>query len=44
MAMNPTNINAAISGGLLVLSSPEDYVGWRLQTQSNATGVGLGTN
>ena len=40
----PTNITAVLSGSALTLSWPADHTGWRLQTQTNALTVGLGTN
>jgi autotransporter-associated beta strand protein len=40
----PTNMNAQVSGNQLTLSWPSDYVGWRLQGQTNASGAGLTTN
>jgi len=45
-ATNPTNITAVVvaGGGSLQLSWPLDHVGWTLQVQTNAAGLGLGTN
>jgi autotransporter-associated beta strand protein len=43
-ATNPTNITYTVSNGTMTLSWPTDHTGWRLQTQTNATLVGLGTN
>jgi hypothetical protein len=40
----PTSIVCAFSGNQLALSWPEDHTGWILQSQTNAPGVGLGTN
>ncbi|HWI59244.1 MAG TPA: autotransporter-associated beta strand repeat-containing protein, partial [Bacillota bacterium] len=40
----PTHITATVSGNTLTLSWPADHLGWRLQVQTNAVGVGLGTN
>ncbi|MBW8863892.1 MAG: hypothetical protein JF609_03025, partial [Verrucomicrobia bacterium] len=37
----PTNITAVVSGGTLTLSWPADHIGWRLQSQTNALGIGL---
>jgi autotransporter-associated beta strand protein len=44
VAANPTNITTSVSGNQLTLSWPADHTGWRLQSQTNAPGVGLGTN
>jgi hypothetical protein len=41
---NSTNITASVSGGALTLSWPQDHTGWTLQAQTNAPGLGLGTN
>jgi autotransporter-associated beta strand protein len=43
-AVNPTNLLWAVSNGSLSLSWPADHLGWRLETQTNALGRGLGTN
>ena len=45
-AVNPnsTNITFSTSGGTLTLSWPQDHTGWTLQAQTNAPGIGLGTN
>ncbi|HEY5914702.1 MAG TPA: autotransporter-associated beta strand repeat-containing protein [Verrucomicrobiae bacterium] len=40
----PVNITNALSGNVLSLSWPPDHIGWRLQAQTNAITVGLGTN
>lgn len=40
----PTNITFSASGGLLSLSWPANYVGWTLEGQTNAPGVGITTN
>jgi hypothetical protein len=40
----PTNITTRVSGNVLTLSWPADHTGWRLQSQTNAPGTGLGTN
>jgi hypothetical protein len=40
----PTNITCVVSGNNLTLSWPLDHSGWRLQSQTNALSVGLGTN
>jgi hypothetical protein len=44
VAMSPPNILASVVGSTLQLSWPADHTGWRLQTQTNASGTGLGTN
>jgi hypothetical protein len=42
---NPTNITFSVaSGNQLMLSWPADHTGWRLQSQTNAPGVGLTRN
>jgi hypothetical protein len=40
----PTNIVTAFNGSSMDLSWPSDHIGWRLQSQTNAPGVGLTTN
>jgi hypothetical protein len=40
VALNPTNITTVVSGNLLTLSWPEDHRGWRLQVQTNQSGIG----
>jgi hypothetical protein len=40
----PTNLTAAVSGNTLTLSWPANYLGWRLQSQTNSVDAGLGTN
>ncbi len=40
----PTNLSMQVTGGQLQLSWPPSHLGWRLQMQTNAPGVGLGTN
>jgi len=40
----PVPLNFAASGGQIQLSWPMDHLGWRLETQTNAPGVGIGTN
>ncbi|MBW8863393.1 MAG: hypothetical protein JF609_00410 [Verrucomicrobia bacterium] len=37
----PTNITTVVSGNTLTLSWPADHIGWRLQAQTNALGIGL---
>ncbi|HWW02191.1 MAG TPA: autotransporter-associated beta strand repeat-containing protein [Candidatus Acidoferrum sp.] len=44
VATYPTNITAVVSSGSLSLSWPTDHLGWWLQVQTNAPGLGLGTN
>ena len=44
IATNPTNILYSVSSNALTLSWPADHTGWRLQAQTNAPGLGLGTN
>jgi hypothetical protein len=39
-----TNITASLVGNQLRLSWPSDHTGWHLQIQTNAPGIGLGTN
>jgi hypothetical protein len=41
---NPTNIVSVVSGNNLTVSWPADHTGWRLQSQTNAIGVGLRSN
>ncbi len=40
----PATITNTVSGSLLTLSWLADHIGWRLQAQTNAISVGLGTN
>ena len=40
----PTNILFSVTGNELTLSWPADHTGWRLQTQTNSPGGGIGTN
>ena len=44
LAMYPTNLLYALAGNTLAISWPATHVGWRLETQSNPGGTGLGTN
>lgn len=44
VALNPTNISFALTGGTLTLFWPATHTGWQLQTQTNPTTAGLGTN
>jgi hypothetical protein len=41
---NSTNLTFSVTGANLVISWPADHTGWRLQSQTNAPSVGLGTN
>ena len=41
---NATNITSIVTGTQLVLSWPTDHIGWHLQAQTNAIGIGLTTN
>lgn len=43
-ATDPTNITCTVNGDTLALSWPADHIGWQLQVQTNALGIGLGTN
>ena len=45
-ALNSTNITTLVvgGGGLLQIDWPSDHLGWSLQVQTNAAGVGLSTN
>lgn len=40
----PPLTSATMNGGSLTLSWPSDRTGWRLQVQTNASAMGLGTN
>ena len=46
IALNPTNITAVVvgGGGSMQIAWPSDHLGWSLQVQTNAVGVGLSTN
>ncbi|HEX7655305.1 MAG TPA: LamG domain-containing protein, partial [Verrucomicrobiae bacterium] len=44
VATVPTNLAYTVASTNLNLSWPAGYVGWRLQVQTNAPGMGLGTN
>ena len=44
VATNPTNLSYWFSAGALTLAWPADHTGWRLQAQTNDSGVGLGTH
>jgi hypothetical protein len=43
-AASPANINFFITEGQLTLFWPTNYLGWRLQVQTNDPAIGLGTN
>ena len=40
----PTNLVIQVTGTQLQLSWPADHLGWRLESQTNSLGHGLGTN
>jgi autotransporter-associated beta strand protein len=40
----PTNITFSVSGGSILLSWPANYIGWTLEGQTNAPGIGITTN
>jgi hypothetical protein len=40
----PAGIATTLTGNTLTLSWPGDHLGWRLQVQTNMTGIGLTTN
>jgi hypothetical protein len=44
ISTTPTNITFSVSGSTLTLSWPVDHTGWVLQAQTNAPGLGIGTN
>ena len=44
MSTTPTNLTLKASKGNLVVTWPADHTGWRLQSQTNTTSTGLGTN
>jgi hypothetical protein len=44
VSTNPTNIVFTLTGNSLALSWPTNYLGWRLQAQTNAPGAGVQTN
>ncbi len=44
VATNPTNLVYQSTNGGITLSWPSDHLGWRLQSQTNSLGAGLGTN
>jgi autotransporter-associated beta strand protein len=40
----PTNITFSVAGGALSLTWPANYIGWTLEAQTNAPGIGITTN
>jgi autotransporter-associated beta strand protein len=44
VSTSPVTMSNSRSGNLVTFSWPEDHIGWRLQAQTNSTGVGLSTN
>lgn len=44
VATAPTNLTLVVVSNQLQLSWPTNYIGWRLEAQTNGMGVGLGTN
>jgi hypothetical protein len=44
ISLAPINLSSVKSGNALALSWPSDHLGWRLQVQTNAPGIGLATN
>jgi len=43
-SLTPTNLNAQATGSALLLSWPEDHIGWRMEIQTNALAAGLTAN
>jgi alpha-L-rhamnosidase len=43
-SLTPVELGWQWAGGQLLLSWPADHLGWRVEMQTNAPGVGLGTN
>jgi alpha-L-rhamnosidase len=43
-SLTPVQLTAQLVGGQLQLHWPVDHLGWRLEVQTNAPGLGLGTN
>jgi alpha-L-rhamnosidase len=43
-SLTPVELGWQWAGGQLQLSWPADHLGWRVEMQTNAPGVGLGTN
>jgi hypothetical protein len=44
VSLAPTSITMEASNNTIALSWPTDHLGWHLQVQTNASGLGLGTN
>jgi hypothetical protein len=44
VSLAPTSMVVAASSNSIALSWPADHLGWRLQSQTNAPGIGLATN
>jgi hypothetical protein len=44
VSLAPPQISFGLNGGLLQFSWPADHTGWRLVSQTNSPGIGLGTN
>ena len=44
VSTTPVTLTNSVSGNLLTLSWPADHIGWCLQTQTNSSPPGLGTN
>jgi polygalacturonase len=43
-SLAPINLSAQVINAQLQLSWPQDHLGWRLESQTNSPGLGLGTN
>ncbi len=41
---NPTSLSYSVSAGVLTISWPANYLGWILQSETNALSVGIRTN
>lgn len=44
VSTNPVTISSALTGNVITLSWPADHIGWRLQVQTNASMMGLGSD
>jgi hypothetical protein len=44
IAVTPPHLNFDLQNGVIQFSWPSDHLGWRLQAQTNSTGLGLGAN
>jgi len=44
ISITPPILSYGINSGVLQFSWPSDHIGWRLQSQTNGNGGGLGTN